>query len=212
MIKNSLFIDRLLEDNTASIIIKEYNRGTIIFSEGEACSSIGIIIDGNVSVQNITISGKISIINTLIKGNTFGELLLFADNHYYPANIIADSFSVVAYISKDNFIDYLHNNSEMYIGFLKHLSNNFLMVNERIKLLNKKTIRERIACYVYAKYVINKDVKISLDVSKTELANFMGVERPSLMRELLNMKNQGIIDYNRKEIIILDINRVCNLT
>lgn len=212
MIKNSLFIDRLLEDNTESIYVKEYSKGTIIFSEGEECSSIGIIINGNVSVQNITISGKSSIINTLVKGNTFGELLLFADNHFYPANIISDTYSVVAYISKDNFIKYLRDNSEMYIGFLKHLSNNFLMVNDRIKLLNKKTIRERIACYIYAKYKVNKNVIVSLNVSKTELAHYIGVERPSLMRELSNMKNEGIIDYNRKEIVILNIKKICNLT
>ena len=36
----------------------------------------------------------------------------------------------------------------------------------------------------------------------------MGVARPSLSRELISMKNDGLIDFNLKEIRILDLEKL----
>ncbi len=41
---------------------------------------------------------------------------------------------------------------------------------------------------------------IKLPVSKKELAEKFGVERPSLQRELRKMKDDGLIDYDSKSI------------
>ena len=45
-------------------------------------------------------------------------------------------------------------------------------------------------------------------MSKKDWADKLGVQRPSLSRELINMKKDGLIDYDRSKIIILDLEEI----
>ena len=49
---------------------------------------------------------------------------------------------------------------------------------------------------------------IFMNMSKKEWADKLGVQRPSLSRELMNMKKDGLIDYDRKNIKILDLEEI----
>ena len=48
-------------------------------------------------------------------------------------------------------------------------------------------------------------------MTKEKLAESLGTTRPSLSRELINMKELGLIDYNRSHILILDLEEIKNL-
>ena len=43
-------------------------------------------------------------------------------------------------------------------------------------------------------------------MTKEKIAEFR-ITRPSLSRELINMKNEGLIDYSRNHIKILDLEK-----
>lgn len=49
---------------------------------------------------------------------------------------------------------------------------------------------------------------IKLTITKQSLADSFGVQRPSLSRELSNMKADKLIDYDRKTIKILDFDGI----
>ena len=48
-------------------------------------------------------------------------------------------------------------------------------------------------------------------MTKQKLSEILGIPRPSLSRELINMKDLGIIDYSRDFIKILDKEELENL-
>ena len=49
---------------------------------------------------------------------------------------------------------------------------------------------------------------IILSMTKQALADSFGVQRPSLSRELIKLKSENIIDYDRKTIKILDFAKI----
>lgn len=49
-----------------------------------------------------------------------------------------------------------------------------------------------------------KKTHLQLGFSRDELAASLGIPRPSLSRELVALKSAGLIDFNRREIEILD--------
>ena len=51
---------------------------------------------------------------------------------------------------------------------------------------------------------------IKLKMTKEKIAESLGITRPSLSRELINMKNEGLIDYSRNHIKILDLEEIEN--
>lgn len=77
-----------------------------------------------------------------------------------------------------------------------------LLIN-KLEILSKKNIREKIMtflAYESEKYSSNK---VKIPFSKSKFAEYLGVNRSSLMRELSNMKNDGIIELNNKTFTIL---------
>ena len=47
-------------------------------------------------------------------------------------------------------------------------------------------------------------LEIKLKESKEEIANFLGIPRPSFSRELMKLRDEGLIEYNRDKIKIID--------
>lgn len=68
-----------------------------------------------------------------------------------------------------------------------------------------KNIRDKIIEFLTYEYYLQGNTVIKLRISKKELAEKFGIQRPSLFRELKKMKQDGLIDYDSSSIEILDI-------
>ena len=69
----------------------------------------------------------------------------------------------------------------------------------RLKVLSQKEIRDKILFILYDNLKQNKNNVYFIE-SKEKLSRFINVTRPSLSRELINMKNEGIIDFGKHYI------------
>ena len=74
-----------------------------------------------------------------------------------------------------------------------------MKLQDKIKILTQKTNREKILFYIKneIKRTKNKTIKIN---SKEELAKILNIPRPSLSRELILLKEDGYIFYDRDTI------------
>lgn len=57
--------------------VKDYKKDEVIAIEGDACSTIGIILDGSIEIQKLFSSGKTVTITTLSTGDILVKLLFF---------------------------------------------------------------------------------------------------------------------------------------
>ena len=60
-------------------------------------------------------------------------------------------------------------------------------------------------------YKLQNSRTIKLKMTKEKIAESLGVTRPSLSRELINMKEIGLIDYSRSYIEILNLEEIENI-
>ena len=91
-------------------------------------------------------------------------------------------------------------NEEFLINFLEILSDKALILTAKIHSLSRKTIREKIMDFLIFESNRQNSKMVRLPISKKELAERFGVERPSLQRELRKMKDDGLIDYDSGSI------------
>ncbi len=75
-------------------------------------------------------------------------------------------------------------------------------MNTKSKLLSQDTIRDKILFYLYQQKQIQFSDKIKLNMTKEELANLLFIQRPSLSRELIKMRDEGLIDFDRWTITL----------
>ena len=182
-----------------------YNNNEVIAIEGEDCHSLGIILKGKVEIQKIFPSGQVMTINIFNEGNIFGESLVFSREHVYPATITPIEHSEIMFIKKEDIIKLSMLNSKVLTNFVSILSQRILMLNNRIANLSQDTIRKKIASYLLHEYKKQKTFILNIPYTRKRMAELLNVPRPSLSRELSHMKAEGIIDFDKNTIKILDI-------
>jgi len=185
--------------------IGDYTKGDIIAIEGDNCSSLGVILEGKVEIHKPFPSGKVVTINHFEAGNVFGESLIFSDESKCPANVVASTNCRIMNIEKENIIKIMESNGAALNNFVALLSNRILMLNERITNLSYDTIRKKIANIILIEYSKQKNKYLTLPFCRKKMAELLNIPRPSLSRELIKMKEDGIIDYHKNKLKIKDM-------
>jgi CRP-like cAMP-binding protein len=205
-----LFKDMKGEDlsnflNTSNYTIKKYPKGNVIVIEGSECEELGILLEGLLEVQTLYPSGKLLTFAQLKPVETFGEAILFSKMNKFPATIGAIKDSKIMFLKKENLINCLTNCHKFMENFLELLSNKLLILNKKVKMLSLESIRKKIENFLMEEYKKQGSNIIKVSLSRKEMAEHMGIQRPSLSRELIKMRKEGIIEFDKKVIIIKDI-------
>lgn len=192
----------------AAVRVRSYEKDQLIALEDEACNAVGIVLSGSIRVQKIYASGKLITIDTLGIGNSFGEAIIFSDQHTYPATLQAAEDAGVAYLSREQVTRLCADSPDFLNNFMRLLSNKILMLNRKIKGLSYQTLRQKVVHFILEESRRQASQVIALPGSKNAIADTLGVPRPSLSRELIAMRDDGLIDFDRKTIQVLDAGRL----
>jgi CRP-like cAMP-binding protein len=203
---NNFSLEELLElFHIENHDIKEYKKNNIIYLQNEICNTVDIILKGNIVVQKVDSAGKVLTISTFAAGDVIGGNLIFANNNIYPMTVVSKSTSIILHVKKDLILELCQKNKSFLILFLQSVSDKTLILTNKIKSISMKTIRQCILDFLTYEYYSQNNLKIVLRISKKELAERIGVQRPSLLRELNKMRRDGLIEYDAQSITIKNI-------
>lgn len=196
-----LFKNTSVDINQIKIV--DLPSGYIIAEEGDSSYRMGIILTGHVLIKAFTSGGKHFTVNSLKEGEIFGDMLIYSTEYKnYPGTLITEGKTKVAFIEHKSFKKFLSNDSILLNNFLGLLSNKAVKMNYKSKLLSQDSVREKILFFLHQEKRVQMNNIIKLNMTKEELANILFIQRPSLSRELINMKKDGLIDYDRYTITI----------
>lgn len=172
-----------------------YKKGEIVFNEGELATSIGLIINGNISVKTYTYYEKEYEINNISKDGIFGQFVVFSSKPFFVGTAVATKETQIMYISKDKLFEFFKNRIffENYLSLVSAIS---ITIQNKVKVLSQKEIKDKILFLLVNNLNQNKSDTIYIS-SKDKLARYLNVTRPSLSRELINMKNDELIDFGK---------------
>ena len=179
------------------LVRRKYKKNSLVFSEGEICNHLGIIISGQLTISTLSSSNEY-IINTLNRNDMFGDTLLFKKNKEYLGDGIVTIDCEILLIEKELLLE-LFKEQEFLLNYLELNAEKNATVRNRLKLYSQKTISDRILFYLNSE---TKKLKTNIIpiLSKEDLAMKLNIPRPSLSRELIKLKEQGIINYNKNLI------------
>lgn len=186
--------------------IAKYSKNDIIALENSSCNKIGLILNGSVDIKRILTSNKVVHLSSFDSGHLFGEIIAFSDASLYPATVISSTDSEIMFLDKDDFIYFCTNNPKFLKLFLNDLTNKIITLNKSITGLSFSTIRQKLCNFLIQESNLQSSNFIKLKMTKQKLSESLGIPRPSLSRELINMKEQGLIHYTKNIVEILDKN------
>lgn len=204
-------LDRATFQNYCSLTkAKTFSRGEILAAEGDVCTNIGVIEQGQVALQKYTSSGDFSTIALLGPGDFFGEDLIFGSSNIFTFTIEAMTQSEILFVSKETLRSLLDRSPVVLNNFLQILSDRVTAQNSRIALLSQKSLRHKIAFYLlelkHSQHTADHSLdRVTLPVSKEVVAKLLAMPRPSFSRELIAMEEDGLIRVEGRNIWLMDI-------
>ena len=164
---------------------------------------IGIMLSGTANMERYDYNGNRSIIEKLLPNSVFGEVFFRLGN---DISVIATSDCEVLFIEYENIIKKckkgcLYHNI-LTNNMLKLLSQKIVELNERVEILSKRSIRDKLLSYFELLASSNPKRSFLLPFTYTDLADYLSVDRSAMMRELKNLKEEGFIQTNGKKITI----------
>lgn len=194
----------ILEGFVASLDIyaRTYPKGTILYTIGQACNTLDIVLGGHLSAGSLSEGGSFSTIFEFGRGDIVGANLLFGTVPQYPFNIYCEDDSQLLHITRKASTELLRF-YDFVMGFVQKLSRNALGLNRKITMLASKTLRENLMEYLLELSTAQDSTEIVLPMSKKALADFLGVQRPSLFRTLKILKDEDIIAVENRKITLL---------
>ncbi|NBG87751.1 Crp/Fnr family transcriptional regulator [Isachenkonia alkalipeptolytica] len=194
-------LELIFRDLTADII--SYPDPTLIASEGEVCSGISLVLEGSVAVKKLHLSGKETTITELKPGDTFGEVIIFSDHKHFPSSLFSEKNTVILYISETAILRLCKLKPEFLKNLMGLLSNKVWMMSNKVRILSYDRLKQRVAMYLMDQYRMQGSPSINLPHNRQEMADYLGMPRPSLSRELQNLKDQGLIRYHKNHFTLL---------
>lgn len=168
-------------------------------------NSIGIIVEGYLQILRTNYNGNTIIIDELVENNVFGSSLSYVQSNEYE--IIAKEDSKIIIMDENLLLNFSEPNKQYYNQFIKNmfqiLGDLMKEKNERIQIITKKTIRDKLLEYFSVTRKKSGSINIYLPYNYSNFADYLGVNRSALMRELKNLKEEGFIETKGNKIKLL---------
>lgn len=183
----------------------KYSKGEEIIPTIKNDNIIGIILDGFAQIINIEYNGNEMVQENLGKDSVFGTTISATNSE--SCQIIAKEDTEVLIIDYSRLMrpeNLTHNYFNIFLSNLYDImSNKFRETNERVKVLEKKQIREKLLKFFEIEHKKSHSKNIYLNFALKDLADYLAVDRSAMFRELKHLKDDKLIEVDGRKIKIL---------
>jgi len=196
----------------SEMVRKEEKKDKIIFKEGTRSRGLYILKKGRVKIYQINKDGKEQIVHIYRKGEMMGyRPLLCNEPHPVFAKTLEDC--TINFIASDVFLMVLNQSPVLAQGLLVNLSHEFNVWVNKISIFSQQPVLERVALSLL---ILNETYKSTsrprlhsvIDLSREDLANYIGTTIETLVRMLRFLKDKKIIQAHGRKITVLKTNEL----
>lgn len=194
--------DRLrLEEGIAKRKIKA---GKVIYRENAAPKGVYILKKGKVKIYQTSQDGRKQIMYIYTKGEVFGYRPILC-NEMHPVTAAALEECHYDFIPRDFFLECLRESNELSRLLLVSLSHEFSVWVNNISVFAQYPVRSRVALGLL---VLREKYKVKgkggeINLSRVDLASYVGTVKESVVRVLQDFKKQGFVETMGRKIRVL---------
>ncbi len=199
--------DRMAMLGCTGYHIGSFHKGDIVAFEDENIKHIGIVISGAVDMIKEDIWGNKTMLVRTCRNEVFGETFACGSDNLSVVTFQASEDSQILFMPFDRVM----RSCTMACQFHHRLIENMVRVianknrdlMRKVGVVSKRTIREKLLAYLSVQAQVQESRYLEIPFGRVELAEYLCVDRSALTRELVKMKEDGLIDYDRNCFRIL---------
>lgn len=200
---------------TKTMTLHQYAKGDHLFKEGMMPAGIFYVKSGMVKKYKLDKDGREQIIYVANKGELVGYHAVLAETSY-PDSCSTLMASKVGFIAKEDFLYAVNASPELSRRLLKTLSHEFSVLANCLSAASQRTVRERVALQLVVmrekfKKTTKEGEPVRIQLGREDLASMAGTARENVARVITEMKNAGILEVDKRAIVVLDVKRLVEL-
>lgn len=191
--------------NCLNAQLKTYAKDAVILHIGEQQGRPGVVVSGTLRLALYSEDGNLLTIDRLSAGQIFGETLACANKQESPVQIDALSDAEVLYLSFDPLLleqgASCPHKMQVTANLLREMGQGDLVRIQKMRILAQNRLRNKLYLQSLA---IGPEGDLCLNMGRSELAEYLCVDRSALSRELSRMQKEGILTVQGQHVHMLD--------
>lgn len=198
----SLSIDTVVELASAASS-RRVSAGQVIFGEDEPVAGLFLIESGRVKICRFSREGREHIMAVLGRGDTFNDVAAF-DGGPNPATTIALTDATLWRIARSDLQQIAARHPELAWSLLESIARRTRHLVRTVQDLSMRNVRERLARLLLEQAESVERGDIPAPLTQEEMASRLGTVREVVGRALRALAAEGVIEFDRNRIVILD--------
>lgn len=206
-LRSNLFFQGLGEESlktlAASTTLRRFERGEVLFWEGDACAGLHIIQKGSVKLFRVSPLGRQHIIRVMQEGDTCNEVPVF-DGGENPVNVEALEETTVWVVDAGAVQSLMRTDPEFMRKTIQNLSR---MMRHLVNLVSEMAfyqVTHRLARLIGEIPPEELRGESSTRWTQDQLAARLGTVREVVARSLRELERSGAINVENRRIVITD--------
>ena len=186
--------------------VKKYDKDEYIYQVGQVITDVCLVLSGSVQIESIDVVGNKSILGIVEAGDIFAESYACIPNQPMLVDVKACENAKILFISVPALFSESHScghGAKLIQNLLRVSSRKNLNLSMRIFHSASKTIRGRLVSYFSEQVSIQGTNNIKIPLDRQQLADYLGVERTALSKELGKMRDDGMLTFYKNEFHII---------
>ncbi|TQV70274.1 Crp/Fnr family transcriptional regulator [Denitrobaculum tricleocarpae] len=207
----SLFFASLPEDLAEALqaraVTRTYDRGQIVFLQGDPAESVFIVLEGWVKLFRNTRHGSEAVVGVFTRGQSFGETLVFHDD-VFPFGAEAVTPCRLMQVSAGTISDLMTSRPEVCTAIITTIFKHLHTLVEQIEQLTTQTGQQRVATFLLELCAVSSgSCTVTLPYDKVLIAGRLGMKPESLSRAFHRLQDVGV-QIKQNHAAIADVARL----
>ena len=201
----------LLEQLSEKYDPESYSKKQVLYQEGKRPRFVFYLSTGKVKAFRNHPDGKEYITDLFSAGDFIGYTALIEDKNYDDSAVVLEDAEILQ-IPRDHFLQMIQSDLGIATRFIKIITHNVKEKEDRLLNLAYSSLRKRVAqalVDIHGKF-ISGNVK-SIEISREEIAQYVGTATESLIRTISDFKSEKLIEIKDGKITIPDVRKLKNL-
>ncbi|MCH5171630.1 MAG: Crp/Fnr family transcriptional regulator [Erysipelotrichales bacterium] len=193
-------ISVLTNEERSKVQYLEFKNGEIIHFGGSTCTSVDILLKGEIIMSNLDVDGNEQVFNYLRAPQIYGNNLIFASNKVYLGDILANSDVAIYRIYESDLLSLISSNRQFLKLYLNVIADKSVELSKRLRVMSVQNVTRRLLLFIDMK---SKENSGSYHIkSITNLAKELSLPRETVSRVINSLVKEEKIIYENKCLTI----------
>lgn len=189
-----------------SAVTRSYEKGESVFRRGECITSVAMVLEGRVHIQQEDFWGNLSILSEISEGELFGEVYACLGNEAILNNAVAVKDSRVLFLDVNRILTVCSSACLFHGRLVQNLLSVMAMKNKTLtrKLwhMSQRTTREKLLSYLSEQSLRAGCPSFHIPFNRQQLADYLSVDRSAMSNELCKMRDEGILSFEKNYFVL----------